>query len=76
MQKIPSLVALRDGVPECVDDEVFQFVVPYGDRGNGLELIAEIFSIDDSAIDGDDNVVLLDEYRIVVAFPVQDFVAG
>ena len=51
-------------------------MVPYGDRGNGLELIAEIFSIDDSAIDGDDNVVLLDEYRIVVAFPVQDFVAG
>ena len=76
MQEIPTVIALRDGFPERVDDEVFQIVVPYGNRGNGLELIPEVLCIDDSAVDGDNKVVLLDEYRIVVAFPVQDFVTG
>jgi hypothetical protein len=76
VQEIPTVIALRDGFSERVDDEVFQIVVPYGNRGNGLELIPEVLCIDDSAIDGDNKVVLLDEYRIVVAFPVQDLVTG
>ena len=76
MQKIPTVITLRDGFSERVDDEVFQFVVSYGNRGNALVLIPEVLGIYNSAIDSDNNMVLLDEYRIMVAFPVQNFMTG
>ena len=70
MQALPTIAALRDGIPERIDNEVIQFVIPYCHGWNRLELIAKIFSVGDSAIYRDDNMVSLYKYRIVVAFPV------
>ena len=62
MQTFPTVTAMRDGIPERVDNEVLEFVVPYCYWRNRLELIAEIFSVGESAIDEDNNMVPLDEY--------------
>ena len=40
-----------------------------------MELVAEVFVVGESAIYYDNNMMVLDEYRIVVAFSVQNLLA-
>ena len=75
MQALPTIAALRDGIPERIDNEVFEFVIPYCYGWNRLELVAEVFVVGESAIYYDNNMMVLDEYRIVVAFSVQNLLA-
>ena len=76
MQALPAFAALRDGITERIDNEVFEFVIPYCYGWNRLELVAEVFVVGESAVNYDNNMVVLDEYRIVVAISVQDLLTG
>ena len=73
MQFVPAVAALRDVFSERIDDEVFELMIPQCNWRNGLELIAEVLCIGDPAIYGDNDMMRLDEYRIVVTFSVQNF---
>ena len=70
MQFVPTFAGLRDVFTERIDDEVFENMIPQCNWRNGLELIAEVFCIGNPAIYSDNDMMRLDEYRIVVAFPV------
>ena len=76
VQAVPTVTALRDGITERIDNEVFEFVIPYCYGWNRLELVAEVFVVGESAVNYDNNMVVLDEYRIVVAISVQDLLTG